>query len=109
MANDTGESVVTRVIKAYTYVFIWIALSAGEQSCQWDWRYLGRSPLQHGAWVVYRLLTPQPPCSASGDAGVIMQNKYILAFAGFPYPIALTMWCATPRSSKLLRCTCLWQ
>ena len=23
---------------------------------------------------------------------VILSNKYLLAFAGFPYPIALTLW-----------------
>ncbi|EFN56048.1 hypothetical protein CHLNCDRAFT_145497 [Chlorella variabilis] len=46
------ESLFTRVVKAYTYVAIWIALSGV----------------------------------------VIMFNKYLLAYRGFPYPISLTMW-----------------
>lgn len=25
---------------------------------------------------------------------VIMFNKWLLAYSGFPYPIALTLWCA---------------
>jgi hypothetical protein len=46
------ESLVRKVLTAYTYVAIWIGLSGA----------------------------------------VIMYNKYLLAYAGFPYPITLTMW-----------------
>lgn len=28
------------------------------------------------------------------SGAVIMYNKYLLAYRGFPYPITLTMWCA---------------
>lgn len=28
------------------------------------------------------------------SGSVIMFNKYILSFAGFPFPITLTLWCA---------------
>jgi hypothetical protein len=33
---------------------------------------------------------------------VIMYNKYILAYSGFAYPVALTMWCA-PRRARTRR------
>ncbi|GAB4819493.1 hypothetical protein N2152v2_006539 [Parachlorella kessleri] len=53
------ESLIRKVVTAYTYVAVWIGLSGA----------------------------------------VIMFNKYILAYGGFPYPITLTMWhmffCAT--------------
>jgi len=26
------------------------------------------------------------------SGAVILYNKYLLAYAGFPYPVALTMW-----------------
>ena len=29
------------------------------------------------------------------SGAVILYNKYILAYSGFPYPISLTMWYAT--------------
>ncbi|PSC67133.1 magnesium-translocating P-type ATPase, partial [Micractinium conductrix] len=47
-----NESLVKKVVMAYTYVAIWIGLSGL----------------------------------------VIMYNKYLLAYHGFPYPITLTMW-----------------
>ena len=39
-----------------------------------------------------------PTCRAStlpfsfSNAGVILYNKHILAYSGFPYPISLTLW-----------------
>lgn len=44
--------VLREVVKAYTYVVIWMSISIS----------------------------------------VIMFNKWLLAYSGFPYPIALTMW-----------------
>ncbi len=31
------------------------------------------------------------------SGAVIMYNKYLLAYRGFPYPITLTMWCVCMR------------
>lgn len=53
MSEGGNRSVAAEIIKAYTYVGLWIGLSGA----------------------------------------VIMFNKYLLAYAGFPYPITLTMWC----------------
>jgi uncharacterized membrane protein len=53
MANPTGRSKVFReVVKAYTYVIIWMSVSIS----------------------------------------VILFNKWLLAYSGFPFPIALTLW-----------------
>ena len=56
--------------------------------------------------------TPQPPLACClpclqaytyvaiwiGLSGaVIMYNKYLLAYRGFPFPITLTMWCVRAR------------
>ncbi|KAG7667588.1 hypothetical protein Ndes2526B_g03594 [Nannochloris sp. 'desiccata'] len=51
-SSPAHQSVAARVIRAYTYVAIWIGLSGT----------------------------------------VIMWNKNILAYSGFPYPVTLTMW-----------------
>ena len=50
--SSENQTLVKKIIVAYTYVANWISLS--------------------GAVIIY--------------------NKYLLAYAGFPYPISLTMW-----------------
>ncbi|PRW20839.1 putative sugar phosphate phosphate translocator [Chlorella sorokiniana] len=50
--SQQEDSVLKKVVTAYSYVAIWIGLSGA----------------------------------------VIMYNKYLLAYRGFPYPITLTMW-----------------
>lgn len=49
-----------------------------------------------GATVAARIITAYSYVGLwIGLSGaVIMFNKYLLAYAGFPYPITLTMWCA---------------
>ena len=50
---------------------------------------LPRSPLRSRSRQAYTYVAVWIGLSGA----VIMYNKYLLAYRGFPYPITLTMWC----------------
>lgn len=54
---------------------------------------LPRSPLRSRRRQAYTYVAVWIGLSGA----VIMYNKYLLAYRGFPYPITLTMWCAQAR------------
>jgi hypothetical protein len=80
----SNESVLVRVLRTYTYVAVWIVLSGVVCSmCLLPKKRRKRLKNKENK-------KPNTPCATSMQ--VILWNKHILAFSGFPYPITLTMW-----------------
>jgi len=85
MSDSKPESVAKRAVRAYSYVALWIALSAGGLvGASHSQKFTCRK--DHPTFGVLLVTAP------TVHTGVILYNKQILAFSGFPYPIALTLW-----------------
>ena len=57
-----------------------------------------RRPRRHAALPPHTQAYAYVAFWIATSAAVILWNKYILAYSGFPYPVTLTMWCAARRT-----------
>ncbi|KAL4451586.1 hypothetical protein ABPG75_007248 [Micractinium tetrahymenae] len=95
-----NDSVVQKVITAYTYVAMWMTEAGHNDSVvqkvitAYTYVAMWMTEAGHNDSVVQKVITAYTYVAIwIGLSGVvIMFNKYLLAYGGFPYPITLTMW-----------------
>jgi len=80
-----GPSLAQQALRAYFYVVLWMTVRCGNHASVGGPRALAVSHVFSVLCVLHS--RPLHACSMA----VILFNKWLLAYSGFPYPLALTM------------------